>query len=129
MKNYALYVNDDNEAIEEEVNVEINGVKIKGFSQIYPYRLEKGQIYPVKLTLFLYEKDENDSIDIEIQNENKFGIEQINDSFAYYLYGKLERDILKLGKFDIQDEQLLLFPLFNGSFVRIVARINVEFLK
>lgn len=123
--NYAKYIK-QSDVIEEEVDLEINGILIKGFAQLYPfsYALEEEKVFPVELTLFMMDYE------FDILENKKFSVEPINDGFSYYLYGKVENDILKLGNFDIQDEVLLLMPEIDGKFIRLkVDRINVEFIE
>src|SRR5438128_2061925 len=84
--------------IEEEINIEVNGVKISGFTMEIPYMIDEGKEYPVNLGLTILD------IRIEELSSPKYGVENIGGGFAHHLYGKLDKDILRLGSFDIQDK-------------------------
>jgi hypothetical protein len=120
--NNAKYIS-RNENIEEEINLEIEGVRISGFTMGVPYKLKVGAVYPVNLELTIFDDE------IEELHATKYGVENIGGGFAHHLYGKLDKDILRLGSFEIQDEQLLRFSKFDGKFIHlIVNRIMVELL-
>lgn len=124
--NYAKFLNKD-DIIDEEVNIEVNEISILCFAQSLFYELKKNEVYPVQLYFSMF----SDDVEIELLEKPKFCLENLNQSYSYNLYGKLEKDIFDLGKFKIQDEQLLLpfISKFSNHFVRLrVDRIGVKFL-
>lgn len=116
-----------NEDIEEEVDLQINGVKLNCFASICPYAIEEGKSYPVKLELIVLD-------DYEVKeslNDTGPAFVQIGKGFAYLVQGRLNGTELEAGGLVFEDEVFQTdFGYLDGKMVTIRAdRIGVEFLE
>lgn len=111
--------------IEEKVILEINGMKIIGFSNICPYNIEEGHTYPIEISLTILDDPE-----ITEESGNKYGAEQINNSFQYILFGKVKDNKIDIGNnIKIEDDIFEEASYLNGLFIKIkVDRLAIEFI-
>lgn len=114
------------EAIEEEVTLEVNGVKFTGFSSVCPYNIIIGNSYLVEVYLTFLGSENF----VEIKNE-EYSLSQLNRSYAYLLRGQVHDNYIDVGH-DVQFNSNGLFsdyPYLSGKFVEVaVDRLDVEFL-
>lgn len=111
--------------IEEEVTLKINGIKITGFASICPYKLILNKTYFVNISLTFLDGPEI----IEL-SESKYGLERIDKTYGYILYGQICGDRLDIGSgIKIQDDLFNEYSYLDGQFIKIkVDRLAVEFL-
>ena len=125
MKKYNAKLVSLSDKIEEEVTIDINGSPIVGFSTICPYQISVGSVYPVSLGLVFL-----DVVEIEEVSHEKYGLERLDNSYRYSLFGKVVDGCLDVGNgIKIEDDYFDESPYLEGSFVNaVVDRISVEFL-
>lgn len=91
--------------------------------QLYP--LKVGNKYKVDLELSQLDFEEPKII---YNTEGK--IEQINETFAHYLYGYVENNIFHVGEFKFNFSEYNDYAQYEGKYLKFKAdRINVDFLK
>jgi hypothetical protein len=112
--------------IEEEVTLEIDGFKIIGFANICPYEIILNQVYPVNISLTFLDGPEIIELD-----ESKHGIERIDNTFRYILYGQVCGNSIDIGKgLKIQDDIFSKSSYLNKKFIRLkVDRLAIEFIQ
>ena len=112
--------------IEEEVTIEIEGIKFTGFAFICPYKIELGKSYPVSIGFTIL----NELMIRQIQGEKK-EIERIGLGYEYYIRGLLHEDKIDAGLiFTDDDEYFSDYPELIDKFTEIkVDRISIEFLR
>jgi len=115
-----------NDSIEEEVALQIDGVRLTCFASGCPYRIEEGKSYPVQLELLILDDYEV----IESPDEAGADFVETGEGFAYLVRGKLNGRYLEAGGLVFEDEVLRReFGYLDGKRVTVKAdRINVEFL-
>lgn len=114
------------EDIEELVIVQIDGQTIACFATVCPYRLERGQTYPISLEMFV-----NDEYTvIEAEPDDSPGFERIGQSLAYWVCGILGDGVLDAGGVKLRDEVLLSeYGHMENRLVKVRAdRLDAEFL-
>lgn len=114
--------------IEEEVTLEIHGLQIVAFVNVCPFELLVGELYQIDLDVTIL-----DEFIIKLADLEERRIDQIDDSFAYTLQGKLDidRELLDVGiLFHIDSEFLMDCGYLHEQYVQIrVDRIRVDFLN
>lgn len=125
MKKYNAKLVGLSKTMEEEVTVNISGITIVGFSTVCPYKISVGNTYPVELGLVFL-----DDVKINKISEDQYGLERIDNSYKYLLYGKVIKGCIDLGhNILISDDYFDEYSYLEGSFVKIIAdRISVDFL-
>ncbi len=111
--------------IEEKVVMEINGLEIVGFTSICPYLIEPGKLYPINIGLTILDDPEIVQI-----NESKYELKRIDETFGYFLYGKVYGDVIDIGNnIKIQDDIFNENSYLDGQFIRMkVDRLAIEFI-
>ncbi|WP_330961310.1 hypothetical protein [Photobacterium sp. 53610] len=124
MNKYNALVKTIDDAVEEEVTLSLNGFEITCFIGICPYQLQEGKEYPVSFELMIF-----DDYLVEESHEIRSSLERIDNSFSYWITGKLEGGTI-CSLISFEDEVLLSdFFYLDGEFIRLKAnRIDVEFL-
>jgi hypothetical protein len=125
MNTYISYLKAENEHIEEDVTLDINGHQLNCFANICPFKLEVGARYEIALSLYFF-----DEITIEESDENRMLIEKLPTGFSYLLIGKVSAGIFNCG-IEFSDELFLNdFLYLEGKYTKIlVDRIDVEFIS
>lgn len=113
--------------IEEEVVVDINGLKFTGFASVMPYKVELNKTYPVELGLVIL--DEEEIIELDDLNEKKELI-RIGDSFKYTVFGKIYDDTIDVGHdIRIQDDIFHDLSYLKNKYIKIkVDRLAIYFI-
>ena len=84
-----------------------------------------GHHYIAELCLDQLEVDEPVVI-----NETKGHAEQIDETFAHYLYGYVANNVLHVGDFKFDFSEYNVYDQYENKFIKFKAdRINVEFLE
>lgn len=111
--------------VEEEVSLEVNGLRLVGFASICPYQLTPNNIYPVNISLTILDGYELKEIDKPI-----YSLERINDTFRYIIQGKICGDSIDLGNgVKIQDEIFEENSYLDEHFIQIIVdRLSIEFI-
>lgn len=116
-----------NNSIEEEVIVEINGIKIIGFATTCPYNINIGKTYPINIYATFLNEENYKQI-----NEPKYGLQKIGHAYSYIIYGEVcSNETLNIGNYIfIQTDNIFRGASYLiGSFVElIVDRLDMEFL-
>jgi hypothetical protein len=120
---HVLALHDD---VEDEVDLEINGARLKCFAGICPYSIQEDQLYPVRLELVVL--DDYQVTESSVGTELAFS--RIGNGFSYLVHGRLSGIFLDVGGLVFEDEVLQRdFGYLDGKFVSLkVDRIDVEFL-
>jgi len=120
---HVLALHDD---VEEEVDLDINGTRLKCFAGICPYVIQEDQVYPVRLELVVL--DDYEVAESSADTDQAFS--RIGNGFSYLVHGRLSGICLDVGGLVFEDEVLQReFGYLDGKFVSLkVDRIDVEFL-
>ncbi|MFT7723420.1 MAG: hypothetical protein QM788_11390 [Roseateles sp.] len=118
-----IKLNDD---IEEEVALQINGVRLNCFASVCPYPIEEGKSYSVQLELVMLDDYEV----MESPDDAAPAFVETGKGFAYLVQGKLNGRYFEAGGLVFEDEVLQTeFGYLDGKMVTVKAdRIDVEFL-
>ncbi|GKU27834.1 hypothetical protein [Clostridium folliculivorans] len=124
---YLVTVESFNSLIEEEVIVNIDGQQIRCFM---PYgsesEIEIGNQYYADIEVEIF----ND-LDIKVVEESLKEMQCINQTFAYYITGKLNIDNSKIeSAIDIylDGEDLYDYGCYDSKYIKLkVERFNIEF--
>ncbi|WP_214824122.1 hypothetical protein [Exiguobacterium algae] len=113
--------------IEEEAVLEINGRRLVVFINHCPFKINQGGQYQVEINLAIL-----DDFVISKNDSDTKGIEQIGDSFSYYIIGTLNIDNGTIDTgilFEIDGEFLFDYGYLHNQNVRIrVDRLSVNFI-
>ena len=113
------------EDVEEEVVLSIRGMHLVCFAGVCPYVIQKGQRYPVLLSLMVF-----GDYDLEAIEETTPGLTRRGSGFAYELRGWIQGDALDAGIVFRDDVFLSEYGYLDGRFVSMkVDRIDAEFLE
>ncbi|MCD7034266.1 hypothetical protein LRR81_08470 [Metabacillus sp. GX 13764] len=116
-----------NPVIEEEAVLEINEQRLVTFINYCPFEIIQGGHYKVELELAIL-----DDFVISKSNSEEKGIEQIGDSFSYFIKGTLNIDKGTIDAgilFEIDSEFLFDHGYLHEENVRIrVDRLSVDFI-
>ncbi|MFC3684706.1 hypothetical protein [Hydrogenophaga luteola] len=118
-----LALSDD---VEEEVNLQINDVRLNCFAGVCPYPIQEGGTYPVCLELVVF-----DDYEVAESSGNALpAFSKMGNSFGYLVHGRLNGTCLEAGGLVFEDEVLQRdFGYLDGRCVTMkVDRIDVEFL-
>lgn len=111
--------------IEEEIKIEINGVELTGFVDSFPYGINIGSYYPVEIGITVFGDLDLKEIDQPVKE-----IEQIGESFGYFIRGELDGDRLNSVITFQDDEWFQEYSYLVGKYVEImVDRISIGFLE
>lgn len=111
--------------IEEEIKIEINGVELTGFVDSFPYGINIGSYYPVEIGITVF-----DDLDLKEIDQPVKEIEQIGESFGYFIRGELDGDRLNSVITFQDDEWFQEYSYLVGKYVEImVDRISIGFLE
>jgi hypothetical protein len=115
-----------NPLMEEEVLLDINGVKLVGFSTICPYKIVPGNVYFVRLYLIYL-----DGVEVNELDNQEYGAIQVDDTYKYFLKGRVIGSYLDIGNgIKIKEEYFEKHPYLNGKYVMLkIDRFGVEFLS
>ncbi len=124
MSKYFALVKAIGDNVEEEVTLDLNDLKVTCFAGVCPYEIHEGERYPVSLELIVFDDYEVKESEVEFA-----GLEQIGESFSYWIKGRLEKGVIDCG-IQFEDEILLSdYGYLDGKFIQLkVDRIDVEFL-
>lgn len=114
--------------IEEEAVLEINGQRIVAFVNSCPFEINKGEQYLIEIELIIL-----DNLLISKIDSDKKEIEQIEDSFSYFIRGILNIDNSKIDAggilFEVDREFLFDYGYLHNQYVQIqVDRLSVDFI-
>lgn len=114
-----------NPLIEEEVLLEVNGIRLVGFTTICPYKIMQSNVYPVRLFLVSL-----DGLEAEVLNEKEYDATRVDDSYGYILKGQVVYGNLDIGNdIIIRDDYFDENSFLNGKYVLVkINRLGVEFL-
>jgi hypothetical protein len=114
------------ESIEEEVELEVLGLRLVCFAGVCPFRLEPGLAYRVDLGAFVI----NDREPQHLPEGEADSIERIGESFSYLVSGQVDgSDLLSRGILfeGVLDE---VNPTMKDTRMRVwIDRLDVEFLN
>lgn len=113
--------------IEEEAVLEINGQRLVAFINDCPFEIIQGGQYQVEMELAILD----DFVISKIDSDEK-GIEQIGDSFSYFIRGTLNinNGTIDAGiLFEVDSEFLFDYGYLHNQNVQIrVDRLSVDFI-
>lgn len=111
-----------NPDVEEEVTLEVNGIKVTCFAGICPYALALGQKYPVTFEMLDFELSEQKS-------SEETSLKRIGSTYAHELRGKLCGDTIN-SIIKVSDRFLASnYAYLDGKYICLnVERLDVEFL-
>jgi len=114
------------DCIEESCWVRKGNIIIEAFDYIGSlWPLFLGKKYLVELKLQQLDLDKPVVIS-EINGK----VEQIDETFAHYLYGYVKNNIFHVGEFEFDFSKYNDYDQYEGKYLKFKAdRINVEFLK
>ena len=104
-----------NQDIEEEVTLEINGIKLTCFASICPYVLNIGQKYPITFEMLDFELSEQ-------INSEETSLKRTGNTYAHKLKGKLCGDAIN-SIIKVSDDALASdYAYLDGKYVSL----NIE---
>ncbi|MFS0592698.1 hypothetical protein AB1L05_14000 [Cytobacillus horneckiae] len=113
--------------IEEKAELEINGQRVVAFINSCPFEINQRGQYLVEMELTIFD----DLVISKIDSDEK-GIEQIGDSFSYFIRGTLNIDTGNIDAgilFDVDSEFLFDYGYLHNQNVQIrVDRLSVDFI-
>jgi len=114
---YNIQAKGFNEDFEEEILIQINNIKIKCFVHTWGTNVEIDKFYDADIRAWLL-----DDLKMEARNNQEFGFEQIDDSYAYRVCGKFDYDSRTIDagviiQFDENEVDLFDFAYLDGKFV------------
>ena len=114
------------DCIEESRWIAKGDITIEAFDYIGRlWPLYPGRHYRVDLALQQLDFEEPVVI-----NETKGHAEQIDETFAHYLYGYVANNVLHVGDFKFDFSEYNVYDQYENKFIKFKAdRINVEFLE
>lgn len=125
MQNHVTLIAFD-DCIEESRWIKKGSIAIETFDSI-------GSLWPVQLEhnyLVDLDLDQLDVDDPIVISETNARAEQIDKTFAYYLYGYVKNNIFHVGEFQFDFSMYNDYDQYEGKYLKFKAdRINVEFLK
>lgn len=123
---YQAYIHALHEDVEEEVDLQINGVRLNCFAAVCPYAIQENKIYPVRLELIVL--DHYEVVESVIDSVPAFS--KLGRDFSYLVHGRLSGLCFEAGGLVFEDEVLQHeFGYLDGKFLTLrVDRIDVEFL-
>lgn len=111
-----------NPDIEEEVTLEVNGIKLTCFAGMCPYELNIGQEYPVTFEMLDFELTEQESAE-------ETSTTRVDSTYAYKLLGRLNGGTIDAGLKICDDFLESDYAYLDGQFICLcVERLDVEFL-
>ena len=114
------------ESIEESRFINKGNISIETFDhtgKIYPLHINGCYVVDLELSQFDFEEP-----DIIHMTQGK--VEQIDDTFAHYLYGYVKNNIFHVGDFQFDFSEYNDFNQYEGKYLKFKAdRVNIEFLK
>lgn len=124
---YNVQVKGVNSNIEEEILINIKDIELLCFVSHWGTNIKVGNFYKVDIGVTIL-----DDLDMIKQSEKLYKFEQINDSFAYFIYGKFDFDSHTIDagiliEFDLAN--LYDYSYLDEKFVRVrVDRISANFI-
>ncbi|WP_353573395.1 hypothetical protein [Candidatus Albibeggiatoa sp. nov. BB20] len=130
MSKYFVLLNSIDENVEEEVNLNINGIELTCFASICPYKIYARKQYWVSFNFMIFDDYEV----LKLEGTSDIGFERVGESFdyfAYWLKGQLKDGMVDCGiQFETDEVLLAEYGDLEGKFVKLrVDRIDVEFLE
>ena len=101
--NYLAQIKLLSDDVEEEVVLRINGVELKCFATVCPYKIEEGASYQVESTAQVF----NDYLVKELGEDASPLIVQVGNSFFHIITGRLNDNRLDAGGIVFADDMLL----------------------
>lgn len=89
--------------------------EIIAFAGVYPYEIKEGHYYPVDLGLTIFDELELRALDRSLKE-----VEQIDDSFSYFIRGRLNGDCLE-SAINFKNEWFLDYYYMTGEFVEVIV--------
>jgi len=111
--------------IEEEVDLLIEGTLFTCFAAVCPYSIKVGLVYPVDLYLWSIE-----GLELTVVSENEpCAISRIGTGFSYSLTGRLSKGRLEVGSMVFEEPEFSDdFRYLEGKKVRIIVdRLVADF--
>lgn len=125
MQNYVTLTRLD-ESIEESRFVKKGDIVVETFDhtgKIYPLHINSHYMVDLELRQFDFEEPEIIHV---IQGK----VEQIDETFAHYLYGYVKNNIFYVGEFQFDFTEYNDYDQYEGKYLKFKTdRVNVEFLK
>lgn len=126
---YSAMVKKINPDIEEEILIQVANIELTCFVTYWKQGIEAGKKYNVNIGITVL-----DNLIMKEQKATSNNFRQIEDSFAYHIYGKfnLESRIIDAGlliEFDKDEIDLHDYSYLDGKDVELsVDRITVDFI-
>lgn len=125
---YVANVISENPNIEEELTIEINGVKILCFVEEYQCPIKIGESYLVDLDIVIFDELELEKSTVETRK-----MLQVDNSFAYWIIGIFNpsQESIDSGlQLSLHDEDFSDFWYLENQYVKLkVDRINLSILE
>jgi len=123
---------DDVTLIRLDENIEESRWIKKGNMEIecFDYRGELWPLFEGKKYRVIFELQQLDYVEPEIIRKIETRFENIDNTFAYYLYGYVADNILHVGNFRFNFEEFNDYEQYDDKYIKFLSdRINVTFLK
>ncbi|MDR2940783.1 MAG: hypothetical protein LBV08_10785 [Clostridiales bacterium] len=126
---YSVQVKGFNKNIEEEILVQIDNVRLSCFVTNWGIDIEVNKFYDADIGVTIL-----DDLKIYQQTDHIVGFEQINDTFAYFIYGKFDFDSRTIDagaviEFDQDEVDLSDYSYLDGKYISAkVDRITLAFV-